>query len=76
MLCFRRKGSLNQYLPESRNFLKFDKNRQGRNRLMHKGKDNVVNFLNKLPKTKHDLGSFVVDVPFANVSCLLYFFQV
>lgn len=68
MFCFRKNRTLGQYLPESRNLLKSDSSRQGRNRLIHKGKDNVVNFLSKLPKTKHDFGSFVVDVPFANVS--------
>jgi len=65
---FSNKGSLSQYLPESRNFLKTDRNKNGKNRFLHKGKDNVVNFLDKLPKTKHDLGSFIVDVPLANVS--------
>lgn len=38
-----------------------------RSRFLHKGKENIVNFLEKLPKTKHDLGSFCVDVPIANV---------
>ncbi|XP_015373159.1 PREDICTED: nuclear RNA export factor 1-like [Diuraphis noxia] len=62
------KGSLSQYLPESRNFLKFDRNKQGKRRFLHKGKENIINFLDKLPKTKHDLGSFIVDVPLANAA--------
>lgn len=65
---FSSKGSLTQYLPECRNFLKFDKHRSGRNRYLHKGRQNIINFLEKLPKTKHDLESFIVDVPLANVS--------
>jgi len=75
---FSVKGSLSQYLPESRNFLKFDQRKQGKHRYLHKGKENIINFLDKLPKTKHDLGSFIVDVPLANVSILLFnyfFFQ-
>ncbi|KAE9530486.1 hypothetical protein AGLY_010948 [Aphis glycines] len=31
---------------------------------------NIINFLEKLPKSKHDCGSFVVDVPLANVELL------
>jgi len=72
MLCSRKELILNQYLSESRNFLKFDQNRQERSSFMHKGKDNIVNFFNKLPKTKHDFGSFVVDVPLANVSLKMF----
>lgn len=71
ILCFycffSSKGSLAQYLPEARNFLKSDRNKNGRNRYLLNGRDNVINFLDKLPKTKHDLGSFLVDVPLANV---------
>jgi nuclear RNA export factor len=67
-VIFSSKGSLTQYMPECRNFLKFEKHRSGRNRHLHKGRENIVNFLEKLPKTKHDLGSFIVDVPLANVS--------
>lgn len=76
---FSIKGSLSQYLPESRNFLKSDRSKQGKHRYLHKGKENIINFLDKLPKTKHDLGSFIVDVPMANVSNLLFklfFFKV
>jgi len=72
MLCFRKKGISNLYLSESRNFLKFNQNRQERSSFMHKGKYSIVNFFNKLPKTKHDLGSFVVDVPLANVSLKMF----
>ncbi|KAE9534785.1 hypothetical protein AGLY_008077 [Aphis glycines] len=64
------KGSLSQYLPESRNFLKNDRNKQGRGRYLHKGKENIINFLDKLPKSKHDLGSFIVDVPLANAAMI------
>ncbi|XP_060865132.1 nuclear RNA export factor 1-like [Metopolophium dirhodum] len=62
------KGSLSQYLPESRNFLKSDRNRHGRRRYLHKGKQDIINFLDKLPKTKHDIGSFIVDVPLATAA--------
>ncbi|XP_060839178.1 nuclear RNA export factor 1-like [Rhopalosiphum padi] len=62
------KGSLSQYLHEGRNFLKSDRNKQGRGRFLHKGKENIINFLDKLPKSKHDLGSFIVDVPLATAA--------
>lgn len=39
-----------------------------RNSLLHRGRENILNFLETLPKTKHDLGSFQIDVPFVNVS--------
>lgn len=61
---FSAKGNLGQYLPESRNFVKI---KTKRNRYLHKGRENIKNFLEELPKTKHDLGSFQVDVPVANV---------
>ncbi|XP_060841874.1 nuclear RNA export factor 1-like [Rhopalosiphum padi] len=56
-------GSLTNYMPESRNFLKPDQNI---NCFLHKGKANIMNILEKLPKTKHDFGSFIIDVPFAS----------
>lgn len=55
-------------MPESRNFLKTERNKNIRNRCLHKGRENIINFIDKLPKTKHDLGSFLVDVSLANVS--------
>jgi len=67
---FSIKGSLSQYLPKSRNFLNNNRNKQERGRYLHKGKENIINFLDKLPKSKHDLGSFIVDVPLANVGIL------
>lgn len=71
LIHFSSKGSLSQYLPESRNFLKIS----GRNRFLHKSRENIINFLEKLPKTKHDLGSFHVDVPLANVSRVILFYS-
>ncbi|XP_050527451.1 nuclear RNA export factor 1-like isoform X2 [Daktulosphaira vitifoliae] len=63
------KGSLGQYLPESRNLIKIpEMGKIKRSRFLHKGKENIVNFLEKLPKTKHDLESFIVDVPIANAA--------
>ncbi|CAI6357453.1 unnamed protein product [Macrosiphum euphorbiae] len=60
---FSLKKSALKYHAESRNFLKFDQNRHGRRGFLHKGKEDIINFLDKLPKTKHDIGSFIVDVP-------------
>ncbi|XP_016663786.1 nuclear RNA export factor 1-like [Acyrthosiphon pisum] len=61
-------NSLSKYLPESRNFLKSDQNRHGRRQFLHKGKEDIINFLDKLPNTKHDFGSFIVDVPLATAA--------
>ncbi|VVC36819.1 Nuclear transport factor 2,TAP C-terminal (TAP-C) domain,Nuclear transport factor 2, eukaryote,UBA- [Cinara cedri] len=64
------KDSLDHYLPYSRNYLQSDQNIYGLSGLLHTGKDNILNFLEKLPKTKHDLGSFIIDVPLANASMI------
>ncbi|XP_025191697.1 nuclear RNA export factor 1-like [Melanaphis sacchari] len=63
------RGNLSRYLHESRNFLKSDRSKQERG-FLHKGKKNILNFLNKLPKSKHDLSSFIVDVPFATATMI------
>lgn len=55
------------YLPDSRN-LQVDSIRSNltkRDRLLHQKRLQVVGFLDKLPKTQHDLTSFTLDVPFA-----------
>lgn len=73
MFNFSHKGSLSQYLPKSRNFLKSNHKNEIEHRLLHRGRENIIDFLNKLPKTKHDYGSFIVDVPLATVGILFYF---
>lgn len=75
MFYFSVKGTLNQYLPLNRNLLKSDKNKKSeRNCILYTGKQNIVHILEKLPKTKHDFGSFEVDVPWVNVSTYEYFY--
>ncbi|XP_016655990.1 nuclear RNA export factor 1 isoform X2 [Acyrthosiphon pisum] len=59
-------GSLADYLPKSRNLLTIGLNKNI-NSFIHKGKANILSILEKLPKTKHDFGSFIIDVPFASV---------
>lgn len=74
MVYFSCKGSLAEYIPESRNLLTHDVNKN-KNNLKYKGKANIIHILEKLPKTKHDFGSFIIDIPLANVSikeCLFY----
>lgn len=68
LLFFSSEGNLYEYLSESRNLLKFDQKKVLSNRLIHKGRTNIANVLELLPNSKHDLGSFIVDVPLANVS--------
>ncbi|XP_050434890.1 nuclear RNA export factor 1-like [Adelges cooleyi] len=62
----RHKGNLTQYLQRSRNLLAFPK--INLNKKSYRGRENIFNFLEKLPKSKHDLGSFTVDVPLANTT--------
>ena len=55
------------YLPESRN-LQIDSLRENpnrRDRLLHQKRLQIVGFLDKLPKTQHDVTTFTLDVPFA-----------
>jgi len=55
------------YLPESRNlnFEPIRENPNRRDRLLHQKRTQIIGFLDKLPKTQHDLTSFTLDVPFA-----------
>jgi len=64
---FSSQGSLADYLPKSRNLLISGLNKNI-NSFIHKGKANILSILENLPKTKHDFGSFIIDVPFASVS--------
>ncbi|XP_048734460.1 nuclear RNA export factor 1-like [Ostrea edulis] len=57
--------NINNYLQESRNFVKMSKDSQGtvrKNKLLKKGRINVVAQLCELPSTTHDYNSFIVDV--------------
>ncbi|XP_015373153.1 PREDICTED: nuclear RNA export factor 1-like isoform X2 [Diuraphis noxia] len=56
-------GSLADYMPKSRNLLISNQNK---NSFIFKGNANIIGILEKLPKTKHDFGSFIIDVPFAS----------
>jgi len=57
-------NKLSMYFADSRNLVRqMDKFR--RTRLVHEGKVDIVNFLNRMPKTTHDLNSFVIDMPLA-----------
>jgi len=64
---FSNSGSLADYMPHSRNLLIPGLNKN-KNSCVHKGKANIISILEKLPKTKHDFCSFIIDVPFASVS--------
>lgn len=66
-MYFSHNGNLSKYIPESRNLLVLTRN-NFKNSFLHRGRENILNFFEKLPKTKHDLGSFQIDVPLANVS--------
>lgn len=66
-VIFSSRGNLYKYLPYSRNLLISTVNKN-KDKFVHKGRENITNFLEKLPKTKHDHGSFRIDVPLADVS--------
>jgi len=56
-----------EYITDSRN-LQIDfvrENSSKRDRLLHQKRLQIIGFLDKLPKTQHDLTSFTLDVPFA-----------
>lgn len=78
MICiiciFRSRGTDNfeQYIKKN-HFLKSDHNITTKKNVVYKNIDHIINFLEKLPKTKHDFGSFVIDVPLANVSLNFFF---
>lgn len=67
VLCFSSRGNLLDHSQENRNLL-HSTSTKNENRFLHRGQENITNFLETLPKTKHDLGSFQIDVPIANVS--------
>lgn len=54
-------NNLAAYISESRN-LKIISNPDRRERLLRKGKANIISFLSSLPQTQHDLRTFVVDL--------------
>lgn len=54
---------LNSYIQESRNLFRVTEYPKRKSRLFM-GKDNIIQYLSKLPKTQHDLSSFVVDLNF------------
>ncbi|GAB1302146.1 Nuclear RNA export factor 1 [Apodemus speciosus] len=65
------RNNLAEYFKDNRNVKKL-KNPTMRFRLLKHTRLNVVAFLNELPKTQHDINSFVVDIS-AQTSTLLCF---
>jgi len=59
------------YIPDSRNLLKVDYEKK-RHDLLKTGKLSVVAFLEKLPKTEHDMNTFTLDVPFSTESMMIF----
>jgi len=71
MSAFGRHELLQAYIPESRNLMRVDYEKK-RHDLLRKGKLSVVAFLDKLPKTEHDLNTFTVDVPFNSNTMMIF----
>ncbi|XP_053576058.1 nuclear RNA export factor 1 isoform X2 [Bombina bombina] len=65
------RGSLGEYTKDSRN-LKKVRDQTLRFKLLKHKCLNVVGFLNELPKTQHDLNSFVVDVTAQTITLLSF----
>jgi len=61
-----RDDSVKRYIGESRNLQVIQEYK--RSQLIHQKRVQIVGFLDKLPKTKHDITSFTLDVPFVNVN--------
>ena len=61
-----RDDSVKRYIGESRNLQIIQEYK--RSQLIHQKRVQIVGFLDKLPKTKHDITSFTLDVPFVNVN--------
>ena len=71
MSAFGRHELLSSYIPESRNLLRVDYEKK-RLDLLKRGKLSVVAFLDKLPKTEHDLNTFTLDVPFNSETMMIF----
>ena len=71
MSAWGNREQLSAYIPESRNLLKVDYEKK-RHDLLRRGKLGVVAFLEKLPKTEHDLNTFTLDVPFTTASMMTF----
>lgn len=61
---------LNAYIPSSRNLLRVS-DRELRRKYLKNGKLQVVSFLSELPKSKHDLMGFSVDLTICTPSMML-----
>ncbi|CAL8107162.1 unnamed protein product [Orchesella dallaii] len=62
---------LSIYLGDSRNLHRTpDKHRKYK--LLHQGKQDIIEFLQRLPKTTHDVASFVIDMPVAVENFILF----
>ena len=71
MSAFGKYELLSSYIQESRNLLRVEHEKR-RHDMMKKGKLSVVAFLDKLPKTEHDLDTFTLDVPFNSDTMMIF----
>lgn len=71
MAAFGKHELLSAYIPESRNLLRVDYEKK-RHDLLRQGKLSVVAFLDKLPKTEHDLNTFTLDVPYNSEAMMIF----
>jgi len=58
-----------RYRRESHNILYMPKWQRHRDKIIHKGRINIVAALSKMPQTRTDMDSLMIDVQFSDVSC-------
>ena len=69
--CSGRRDLLPAYMQESRNLTRVV-HEERRHALLRRGGLQVVAFLSQLPKTRHDMATFTLDLPLASVSLLTF----
>lgn len=68
--CNRTKNNVAHYMKEVKQFLISNQIKNKKTPILKKGRENIVNFLNTFTNTKHDLGSFIIDIPIANATMI------
>jgi len=64
-------AKLHEYMAESRNLSRVQDSTR-RTKLLRQGKLQIVSFIDSLPKTKHDMNSFTLDIPFATEKLMTF----
>ncbi|XP_015594371.1 nuclear RNA export factor 1 [Cephus cinctus] len=68
--CANNANKLNNYLTENRNLRRLNDTNK-RRKLLKQGRLPVVSFISQLPRTKHDLNSFTMDISLVTETMML-----